>query len=111
MNDDDIQKGRNGVTDMIDLQRAAVADHIADLAREGAALRAERSRDHLREHAAAPDEALTHPADLPPRRVRLGRWLVAVGEAIAGPARPAPVPFSRAVQPCDDGPDRLAPAA
>lgn len=96
---------------MIEIQQAAVADHIAELAREGAALRAERSRDHMREHAAAPDEALTHPADLPPRRVRIGRWLVAVGEAIAGRARPAPVQFSRAEQRCDDGPDRLAPAA
>ncbi|MDQ3127709.1 MAG: hypothetical protein M3Q66_04530 [Chloroflexota bacterium] len=96
---------------MIEFQQAAVADHIAGLAREAAALRAERTRDHIREHAAAPDEALTHPADLPPRRVRLGRWLVAVGEAIGGPTRPAPVPFSRGVRPCDDGPDRLAPAA
>lgn len=100
------------MTDMIEIQRAAVANHIADLAREGAALRAERARDHLREHAAAPDEALTHPADLPPRRVRIGRWLVAIGEAIAGPSpRPDPTRFTRATQPCDDGPDRLAPAA
>ncbi len=104
-------EGTNGVTDMIDLQRAAVADHIADLAREGAALRAERNRDHLHEHAAARNVAPSNPADVPPRRVRLGQWLVALGEAIAGPARTAPVPFSRAAQPCDDGPDRLAPAA
>ena len=105
------------MTDMIDLQQAAVADHIADLAREGEALRAERTRDHLREHASAPDEALSHPADLPPRRVRLGRWLVSFGEAISGPARPArparhqPITIARAAQPCDDGPDRLQPAA
>ena len=102
------------VSDMIDLQQAAVADHIADLAREGEALRAERTRDHLREHGAATDEALSHPIDLPSRRVRLGRWLVAFGQAIAGPARPArqePVAIVRAAQPCDDGPDRLQPAA
>ena len=102
------------MTDMIELQQAAVADHITDLAREGAALRAERSRDHIREHASAPDEALSHPADLPPRRVRLGRWLVAFGEAVAGPARPLrqdPTPIARAAQPCDDVPDRLQPAA
>lgn len=99
---------------MIEIQQAAVADHIADLAREGAALRAERSRDHVRELAGAPDEALSHPADLPPRRVRVGRWLVAVGEAIAGPTRqgpPAPATVARAAQPCDDGLDGLARAA
>lgn len=96
---------------MIDLQRAAVADHIADLAREAAALRAERSRDHLREHAAAPDEAHGHPADFPPRRVRLGLWLVAVGEAIAGPSRPTTVSYSSTVRSSDDGQDRLQSAA
>lgn len=99
------------MTNMIELQRAAVANHIADLSREGAALRAERARDHLREHSAAPDEVLTHPADLPARRVRLGHWLMAVGEVIAGPARPATPGLSGAPQPCDDGPDRLQPAA
>ena len=99
------------MTDMIEIQQAAVADHIADLAREGAALRAERDRDHLREHAAAPDEALTHPADLPPRRVRLGRWLVTMGERIAGPARPEQTTGPRAFQSSTDGPDRLQRAA
>ncbi|MBA2720891.1 MAG: hypothetical protein H0U52_16865 [Chloroflexi bacterium] len=102
------------MTDMIDLQQAAVADHIAELIREGEALRAERTRDHLRQHGAATDEALAHPIDLPSRRVRLGRWLVAFGEAIAGPARPArqePMTIARAARPCDDGPDRLQPAA
>jgi hypothetical protein len=98
---------------MIELQQAAVADHIASLAQEAAALRAERARDHLREHAAAPDEALNHPADLPTRRVRLGRWLVGLGRSIAGPAEaaePEPV-LLRAEAPCADGPDELRHAA
>jgi hypothetical protein len=109
---------RIGVTQMIDLQRALVADHIADLEREGLAIRAERERDHLREHAAAGSEATDHRADLPSRRVRLGRWLVAAGQAISG-ARPATLvrdgePMSAAGahdDPCDDGHDRLASAA
>ena len=77
------------MSEMIDLQQALVADHITGLEREGAALRAERFRDHVREHAASPHEAAAHPIDLPGRRIRVGRWLVAVGKAIAGPARPA----------------------
>ena len=110
---------RSGVTQMIDLQRALVADHIADLERESMALRAERERDHLREHATAGTEATDHRADLPTRRVRLGRWLIAAGRAISGP-RPATLvrdgePMSASVvaqdDPCDDGHDRLATAA
>ena len=110
---------RIGVTQMIDLQRALVADHIANLQREGLAIRAERERDHLREHAAAGTEATDHRADLPSRRVRLGRWLVAAGQAISGP-RPATLvrdgePMSALAgahgDPCDDGHDGLASAA
>lgn len=79
---------------MIDLQRTLVSEHIHDLEREGEALRAERLRDH--------DGAGHAPvAAAPSRRVRLGRWLVAVGEAIAGPAEGSAV----------DGPDTLSPAA
>lgn len=108
-----------GVTDMIDLQGALVADHIAGLEREGAAIRAERERDHVREHAAAGTEPFDHPADLPSRRVRLGRWMVAVGQAIAGPRPMTPVrdgePLSAAYRPvndpCGDGDDRLMTAA
>ena len=109
------------VTDMIDLQQALVADHIADIEREGSAIRAERERDHVRAHAAAGTDVGDHPADLPSRRVRLGRWLVAVGEAISGPTRTATATsptsptttarFSPANDPCDDGNDRLASAA
>lgn len=88
------------MSEMIDLQQALVADHITGLEREGAALRAERFRDHLRQHATAPHEAAAHPIDLPGRRVRLGRWFVAVGEALAGPA-----------DPCRDGGDGMPRAA
>ncbi|HEX5823704.1 MAG TPA: hypothetical protein VFY18_04515 [Candidatus Limnocylindrales bacterium] len=59
---------------MEQLQQALVADHIHGLERDAAALRAERARD-LR---AAPRETGTGP------RRRLGRWLIAVGVAIAG---------------------------
>ena len=110
---------RIGVNDMIDLQRALVADHIAGLEREGLAIRAERERDHLREHSIAGTAATDHRADLPSRRLRLGRWLVAAGRAISGP-RPATLvrdgePMSASViaqdDPCDDGHDRMATAA
>src|SRR5438105_15087689 len=80
-----ITRRGNRPTDMNDLQQALVPDHIRDLAREGSALRAERDRDHLREHATTGTDAMDHPADLPSRRVRLGRWLVGLGVAIAGP--------------------------
>jgi hypothetical protein len=65
------------VNELIDLQRALVADHITDLEREGAALRAERIRDC----AAATPSSGTGASP----RVRLGRWLVGVGQTIAGP--------------------------
>jgi hypothetical protein len=112
----------DGGTDAMDpidpIHQASVADHLADLAREAAALRAERVRDHAREHTAAPDEALTHPIDLASPRARLGRWLVAMGEAIAGPPDTALVlePSSPGTVhshvPCpEDASDRLESAA
>jgi hypothetical protein len=110
----------DSMRDITNIQEAFVADHIAELRREGSALRAERERDHLREHAVEGTTAADHPFDLPSRRVRLGRWLVAFGEAIAGPSRSTrPVgATSRAVaqpersdDPCGDTHDRLAPAA
>ena len=73
------------VIPMIDLKQALVADRIATLEREGAALRAERTRSCL--EGASPS-----------RRVRLGRWLVNLGETISGgpaPARPALVHDAR----------------
>lgn len=98
------------MSDMTEIQQARVADRIAALEREGAAIRAERTRDHLRVH---PDhaEAGNHPADLPSRRVRLGQWLVGVGEAIAGSTRPSTHSMARATERCDDGSDRLHSAA
>jgi hypothetical protein len=83
---------------MIDLQQALVADHIAGLQREGAILRAERS-------SAGPaqlvEPAMTEPVPLPVirsagPRIRLGRWLVAVGTAIAGTTEPV----ARALEEC-----------
>jgi hypothetical protein len=109
--------GAIGVTDMIDLQQARVADHIADLEREGTAIRAERELDHLREHAATGTDAADHPAHVASRRVRLGRWFVAMGEAIAGPAGSSATGRSMATASTkrndrgDDGNDRLATAA
>ena len=98
-------------TDITVIQHAAVTDRLADLAREGAALRAERNRDHLREHAAAPDEELTHPVDLPSQRVRLGRWLVAIGEAIAFLERDESARPARLDRSSEERPDGLQPAA
>jgi len=104
--------------DMTTIQEALVAAHIADLQREAAALRAERDRDHLREHAAARANADDHLADPPARRVRIGRWLMAFGEAIAGSKRLAgdtsrarSAEPARNDDPCGDGSDRLVPAS
>lgn len=101
--------------DISNIQAAFVADHIAALRREGDALRAERQRDHRLEHLGADD--IDHRADLPSRRVRLGRWLVAVGEAVAGSRRTTAgtarllTATASADDPCGDGRDRLMPAA
>lgn len=99
---------------MIDLQKALVAEHIANLERERAALRAERERDHLRAHLAAGtepvDDPIDHVADALPLRARLGRWLVAVGQAIAGPAA-GQTGRARGDDPCADPADRLPHAA
>jgi hypothetical protein len=56
------------------VQQVFVADHIHELEREAAALRAERAR----EAGATPRRAGTGP------RARVGRWLIVAGEAIAG---------------------------
>ena len=101
-----------------DLQAALVADHLADLARDGAALRAERERDHRRDHATLGTDASDHRAELAPRRVRLGHWLVAIGEAVAGSrASSAAAPRETTVSPTsasdrsDDSHDPWASAA
>ena len=61
-----------------------VQDHIDGLLREGEALRAER---HEADRHAAVDRSASEPVRgrMAPR-VRLGRWLVTVGSAIAGTA-------------------------
>jgi hypothetical protein len=58
---------------MIDMQQILVADRIARLDEEAAALRAERRFGRAVTASPSP-------------RVRLGRWLVSVGSAIAGTA-------------------------
>ncbi len=103
--------------DITNIQAAFVADHIAALRREGDALRAERQRDHRLEHQGA--DEIDPRADLPSRRVRIGRWLVAVGEAIAGSRRTTKETATRLTStttattddPCGEGHDRLMPAA
>ena len=59
-----------------------VRDHIDGLMREGDALRAERSEADLR-HAAS-HATPGGGTRFRPARVRLGRWLVAFGWAVAG---------------------------
>ncbi len=71
-------------------QRILVEDRIHQLRREAAAERAERD----------------HTSD--PARVRVGRWLVGMGSAIAGGITPA---VARSDDPCDDRPSRLSHAS
>jgi hypothetical protein len=98
------------MSDMIDVQQAFVADHIAELARERAAIRAEAALGH------GPAVAGGRLDEQPGRRIRLGRWLMTLGERVAGPRplteEPARLRSARAASdPCGEGPDRLAPAA
>jgi hypothetical protein len=97
-------QGATTMHDITDIQEAAVAGHIAALRHEAAETRARREQDHVRDHATSGTDA-DHPIDLPSARVRLGRWLVAFGQALAGSSTAA------ADDPCGDGRDRLAPAA
>ena len=98
------------VRDMIDLKQAHVADHIARLEREGAALRAERANTRA---ALAIARAMVEPVRLPvvrrgSPRVRVGRWLVTVGASIAGTAEPV----TRALDECaGDSSDTFSHAA
>ena len=66
---------------MIDLQKMLVDEHIAGIQHDAATLRAERERDRTR--AVVPGHAGSDGV-----RVRIGHWLVAVGEALAGPPAP-----------------------
>ena len=81
--------GGTSTTDMNDLQRTLVSEHIHDLQREGSALRAERARDERRARKGTATDTTDGSAGWPSRRIRLGRWLVGLGQAIAGP-RPVP---------------------
>ena len=133
---------------MNELQQYLVEDHIHGLEHEAERLRAERERDHravetatARATAASPLLAATpSPASaafavapvtidpMPSARVRLGRWLVGVGAAIAGAtvdeietetagrsSAAAPDGAFAAIKsangPCDDGSSTLSHAA
>jgi len=78
-----------GVEDMVIHNHELVREHIDDLLREGAMLRAERVEAEHRSSIASAGAGSSSPAQvgarvLRPARVRLGRWLVAVGWAVAG---------------------------
>jgi hypothetical protein len=83
---------------MEEVQHAIVADRIGDLVREGDALRVERQ---LRQaHRARDGNGDGFGCSVPRRsaRVRLGRWLMGIGAAVAGTApEPRGGPASRAV--------------
>jgi hypothetical protein len=133
---------------MNEMQQYLVEDHIHGLAHEAELLRAERERDHRTvdrgpARAIAPAAAVgatPPPASaafavapvtidpVPSTRVRLGRWLVGVGAAIAGatideaeanlapsvapaPDRTAFTAVKAANGPCDDGSSPLSHAA
>lgn len=104
--------------DITTIQEALVDAQITALRSEASERRAKRDRDHLRQHAAGGVDVDDHSADRPPRRVRIGRWLVAFGEAVAGSTRSAngtPRAMAGASsgknEPCGDGTDRMAHAA
>jgi hypothetical protein len=59
---------------MTDMEKIFVTDHIGDLARDALGVRG----GHGRGLPAAPRRAAAGP------RMRVGRWLIGVGEAIAG---------------------------
>ena len=66
-----------------------VREHIDDLLREGAMLRAERVEAEHRSSIASATAGGESPTQvrarvLRPARIRLGRWLVTVGWAVAG---------------------------
>jgi hypothetical protein len=75
------------MADMEDLQRISVNDHIGELLREGASLRAERLARESRLPHTGPAVAGGRAGDHPPARVRLGQWLIGVGTAVAGGTR------------------------
>jgi hypothetical protein len=68
---------------MEDLQRIVVDEHIADLRRDADALRMTRRVTY---HTRDGDPTCIEAPDDRPARVRLGRWLIGVGTAVAGSA-------------------------
>jgi hypothetical protein len=78
-----------GVEDMVIHNHELVREHIDDLLREGAVLRAERVEAERRSSmvravAGRPRPTRAGAGVLRPARLRIGRWLVAVGWAVAG---------------------------
>ena len=69
---------------MDDLQRYHLDARLNDLHREGARLRAERLAAERATTDAGSAVAGGRAGDHPPARVRLGRWLMGVGSAVAG---------------------------
>jgi hypothetical protein len=63
-------------------QDLRVKDHIDSLLREGDAFRA--GREEAERRASSAHSVAAQEGNRPPARVRLGRWLVGVGAAIAG---------------------------
>ena len=72
---------------MDELQRYQLDERLAALRHEGDRLRAERFASASGTTQAGPAVAGGRAGDHPPARVRLGRWLIDVGEAVAGTSR------------------------
>jgi hypothetical protein len=68
---------------MEDIRRIIVNEHVADLRRDADALRVTR---RVPNHTRDGDPACGEAPDGRPARVRLGRWLIGVGTAVAGSA-------------------------
>lgn len=72
---------------MDELQRYQLNERLTALRHEGDRLRAERFASESGTTQAGPAVAGGRAGDHPPARVRLGRWLIDVGEAVAGTSR------------------------
>jgi hypothetical protein len=68
---------------MEDLRRIIVNEHIADLRRDADAFRVTRRLPYQTRDG---DPAYGEAPGAPPARVRLGRWLIGLGTAVAGSA-------------------------
>ena len=72
---------------MITIQQSIVEEHLNDLRRDAQALRAERI---LHGSDREPEDDVGHPTRMSavqsrrPVRVRLGLWLIGIGNAVAG---------------------------